>query len=158
MVKNLPANAGDTGSIPVLGRSYMLWCNWARAPQLLSLYSKPWEPQLLKPPWLRAHALQQEKPLQWKACTPQLESNPCLLQPEKSPHRNEDPTQPKKNKYFFFLIKISKIFLFHEKSRKMEQNNVLACTYIKVGQSNCWVMRSLWMEDIERTFFHCIPI
>ena len=25
MVKNLPANAGDTGSIPGPGRSHMLW-------------------------------------------------------------------------------------------------------------------------------------
>ena len=27
VVKNLPANAGDTGSIPDLGRSPMLWSN-----------------------------------------------------------------------------------------------------------------------------------
>ena len=37
MVENLPANAGDTGSSPGLGRSHMLWSNWAREPQLLSL-------------------------------------------------------------------------------------------------------------------------
>ena len=37
MVENLPANAGDTGSSPGLGRSYMLRSNWAREPQLLSL-------------------------------------------------------------------------------------------------------------------------
>ena len=37
MVKNLPANAGDTGSSPGLGRSHMPWSNWAREPQLLSL-------------------------------------------------------------------------------------------------------------------------
>ena len=36
MVKNLPANAGDTGSIPVLGRSHMPQRNWARVPPLLS--------------------------------------------------------------------------------------------------------------------------
>ena len=36
-VENLPANAGDTGSSPGLGRSHMLWSNWAREPQLLSL-------------------------------------------------------------------------------------------------------------------------
>ena len=47
MVKNLPASAGDTGSAPGLGRSPMLWENWAWASQLLSLY------------W--AQALQQEK-------------------------------------------------------------------------------------------------
>ena len=27
VVKNLPANAGDTGSIPGPGRSHMPWCN-----------------------------------------------------------------------------------------------------------------------------------
>ena len=36
MVKNLPANAGDMGSIPGLGRSHMLQSNEARAPQLTS--------------------------------------------------------------------------------------------------------------------------
>ena len=37
MVENLPANAGDTGSSPSLGRSHMPRNNWAREPQLLSL-------------------------------------------------------------------------------------------------------------------------
>ena len=37
MVENLPANAGDTGSSPGLGRSHMLQSSWARGPQLLSL-------------------------------------------------------------------------------------------------------------------------
>ena len=37
MVENLPANAGDTGSSPGLGRSHMPPSNWAREPQLLSL-------------------------------------------------------------------------------------------------------------------------
>ena len=37
MVENLPANAGDTGSSPGLGRSHMPQRNWAREPQLLSL-------------------------------------------------------------------------------------------------------------------------
>ena len=36
-VGNLPANAGDTGSSPGLGRSHMPRSNWAREPQLLSL-------------------------------------------------------------------------------------------------------------------------
>ena len=38
MVENLPANAGDMGSSPVLGRSHMLQSSWAREPQLLSLH------------------------------------------------------------------------------------------------------------------------
>ena len=37
VVENLPANAGDTGSSPGLGRSHMPWSNWAREPQLLNL-------------------------------------------------------------------------------------------------------------------------
>ena len=37
VVKNLPANSGDTGSSPGLGRSHMPRSNWAREPQLLSL-------------------------------------------------------------------------------------------------------------------------
>ena len=37
VVENLPANAGDTGSSPGLGRSHMPWSDQAREPQLLSL-------------------------------------------------------------------------------------------------------------------------
>ena len=45
MVKNLPANAGDTGDlgwIPCLGGSHVPWSNEARAPQ----YDRAWEPQI----------------------------------------------------------------------------------------------------------------
>ena len=38
VVENLPANAGDTGSSPGLGRSHMPGSNWAREPQPLSLH------------------------------------------------------------------------------------------------------------------------
>ena len=37
VVENLPANAGDTGSSPGLGRSHVPRSGWAPAPQLLSL-------------------------------------------------------------------------------------------------------------------------
>ena len=37
VVENQPANAGDTGSSPGLGRSHMLRSNQTREPQLLSL-------------------------------------------------------------------------------------------------------------------------
>ena len=37
VVESLPANAGDTGSSPGLGRSHMPRSSWAREPQLLSL-------------------------------------------------------------------------------------------------------------------------
>ena len=67
--KNLPANAGDTGSIPGPGKSHMPWSREAHAPQLLSLRSRACEPQLLSPRAAttearvpRARAPQQEKP------------------------------------------------------------------------------------------------
>ena len=37
MVERLPADAGDTGSSPGLGRSHMPQSDWACEPQLLSL-------------------------------------------------------------------------------------------------------------------------
>ena len=37
VAESLPANAGDTGSSPGLGRSHVPRGNWARGPQLLSL-------------------------------------------------------------------------------------------------------------------------
>ena len=46
VVKDLPANAGDMGSVPHLGRSHM---PVLLAPQLLSLCSKAQERQLLNP-------------------------------------------------------------------------------------------------------------
>ena len=48
VVKNPPANAGDTGSSPGPGRSHMPQSNRARAPQLRSLRSRACEPQLRK--------------------------------------------------------------------------------------------------------------
>ena len=82
--KNLTARTGDMGPIPGPKRSHMLQNNYAWA-QLLSLCSRAWELQLLKPTHPRAHALQQEKPPQWEVHAPQL---------EKSPRGNEDPAQP----------------------------------------------------------------
>ena len=72
--KNLPAKAGDTGSIPGLGRSHMLQSNKARVPQLLSLSSRACEPQLLSP---RA------------TTTEPMRLEPMLL--NKRSHRNEKP-------------------------------------------------------------------
>ena len=84
MVKILPANAGDMGSIPAPGRSHI-------AVEQLSPFAKTTE---LQP---RAHDLQQEKPLQWEACALHLESSPQSPQLEKSLCSNEDPAQPKIN-------------------------------------------------------------
>ena len=78
MVKNPPANSGDTGSIPGPGRSHMPRSNKAHVPQLLSLGSRAHEPQLLSPRATttevqapRAGAPQQEKPPQWETRAPQ---------------------------------------------------------------------------------------
>ena len=49
VVKNLPANAEDTGSSLGPGGSHMPRSNEARVPQLLSLRSRARKPQLLKP-------------------------------------------------------------------------------------------------------------
>ena len=64
VVKNLPANVGDTGLIPGLGRSRMQWSHEAHVPQLLNLRSRVWElqllahmPQILKPSCPRVCAL-----------------------------------------------------------------------------------------------------
>ena len=67
VVKNLPANAGDTSSIPGLGRSRMPRGTSARVPWLLSLCSRAQEPQLLTPEHPRACAPQQDKPLRCEA-------------------------------------------------------------------------------------------
>ena len=47
VVRSLPANLGDMGLIPHLGRSYMMWNSEACVPQLLNLCSRAWELQLL---------------------------------------------------------------------------------------------------------------
>ena len=62
LVKNPPANAGDTGSVPGLGRFHMPRSNEASAPQLLSPGPGAQELQLLSPLCSRACALQKEKP------------------------------------------------------------------------------------------------
>ena len=69
VVKNLPASAEDTGSIPGLGRSHIPWSNWAREPQLL----KPTHPELML-------------------------HNERSHHNEKPTHRKEVPEQPKINK------------------------------------------------------------
>ena len=83
VVKNLPANAGDGGSIPDLERSHMMQSNQARVPQLLSLYPGAWELQLLKPKHSGARA-------------PKLECNPCSPQLEKKPTQQQRTAQPNK--------------------------------------------------------------
>ena len=60
--KNLPAKAGDTGSIPGPGRFHMPCRATKPMPQPLSLCSRDWEPQLLKPICLNKRSHRKEKP------------------------------------------------------------------------------------------------
>ena len=94
VVKNLPANAGDTGLSPGLGRSHMPRSTSACVPQLLSLHSRACEPQLLKPMSLepvlcnkRSH--RNEKPTHCK------KSSPCLPQLENARAQQRRPNAAK---------------------------------------------------------------
>ena len=92
VVKNPPADAGDTGLIRDPGGSHMPQSNWTRAPQLLSLCAGAWELQLLKPTWPRPvlptnRSHHSEKPTSWNKELPLLG--------KKSPCRNKNTTQSK---------------------------------------------------------------
>ena len=82
VVENLPVNAGDTGSSPGLGRSYMPRSNWAREPQLLSLRV-----------WSLCSAAREAAIVRGPRTV--MKSGPRLPQLEKALARTEDPTQPK---------------------------------------------------------------
>ena len=106
VVKNSPANGGDTNSILGPGRFCMPQSNWGHVLQLLSLCSKAWKPQLLSPhaatteacvpysPWSTT-----EKATIIRSLHTQVESSHHSLQLEKSPCSNEDTTWPKANKW-----------------------------------------------------------
>ena len=127
MIKNLPANAGDTGDVdavpesartPREGNGYPLQYSWLENP----IDREAWwvmvhrGSQRVRHDWAtehasmhacmhaaatelmhpRAHVPQQEKPLQWKARTPQLESSPCSLQLERAPAATKTQLSQKK--------------------------------------------------------------
>ena len=86
MVESLPADAGDAGSGPGLGRSHVQRSGWAREPQLLSLRvcslcSAAGGAAVVRGP----RAVMRSGPR-----LPRLERKPA--------HSNEDPMQPKINK------------------------------------------------------------
>ena len=85
MVENLPANAGDTGLSPGLGRSHMPRSSWAREPQLLSLRPATGGAAIVKGP----RTVMKSSP------RTTMKSGPRLPQLEKALSRTEDPTQPK---------------------------------------------------------------
>ena len=84
VVKNPPANAGDMGWIPGVGKSHMPQSDYTHGLQLLSLCSRAWEPQ-------------QEKPLQWETCPLQRRAAPNHGNWRKPECNNKDPAQPKIN-------------------------------------------------------------
>ena len=103
LVENPLPNAGDTGSIPSLGRSHMPWSNWAQAPQLLSTCSRVPELQLLKPVCLEP-ALCNIGNHRSKKSTHHNEKQPLLLQLAKA-HAQQRRSSAAKIKYiniFFF--------------------------------------------------------
>ena len=107
VIKNLLAGAGDTGSIPSLGRSHMPQSNSTCVLQLLSIVlqslggttTEACEPQ--SPFSATKEATVMRSPC--KAQAPQLESSPDSPQLEKSPCSNEDSAQPKRKKKIFVL-------------------------------------------------------
>ena len=80
--KNLPASAGDTGSIPGPGSVHKLWSNWNLCPNYRAHGSTP-----------GACVLPREKPLQ-EALAPRWE-----------PATQQRRPSTTKNKYVKFLIK-----------------------------------------------------
>ena len=72
VIKDHPVKAGDTGSIPSLGRSHMPWGQLSRSAATAEACAP------------KARAQLQEKPPQWEASTPQLERSPCSPQLEKA--------------------------------------------------------------------------
>ena len=82
VVENLPANAGDTGSSPGLGKSYMPRNNWAREPQLLSLRV-----------WSLCSATREAAIVRGPRTT--MKSGPCLPQLEKALAQRRRPNTAK---------------------------------------------------------------
>ena len=90
VVENLPANAGDTGSSPGLGRTHKPRSSWAREPQLLSL--RVWS---LCPTTGGAAIVKGPRTAMKSGPRTAMKSGPRLPQLEKALARTEDPTQPK---------------------------------------------------------------
>ena len=84
VIRSPPANAGDSGLIPGLGRHHILWSNQAHRPQVLT--------SALEPVLCNNRSHRNEEPRH------HTQSSPCLLQLAKSSHSNEDPARPAKNK------------------------------------------------------------
>ena len=82
-------------------------------------------PKLLKPMHPRTHAVQQEKPPQWAACTAQLESSPLHAAPREKPTLQWRPGLVINTE-----IILKKIFLIH----KIKIFPILICRYMSMHQ------------------------
>ena len=82
VVENLPANAGDTGSSPGLGRSHMPRSSYAREPQLLSLRD-----------WSLCSATREATTVRGPRTA--MKSGPRLPQLEKAPAQKRRPNTAK---------------------------------------------------------------
>ena len=87
VVKNMPCNAGDTGSVPGLGRSHMLQSNEARELQLL-------KPTCLEPMLCNREATEMRNPH-----TTAGEQLPCSTNRE-SPHTARKTQHSQINRHF----------------------------------------------------------
>ena len=94
VVKNPPANAGDTGSSPGPGRSHMPQSNRAHASQLLSLRSRAREPQLLSPHTLEP-VLRNREATAVRSPRTTTKSSPCSPQLEKAHAQQQRPNTAK---------------------------------------------------------------
>ena len=113
MVGSLPANAGDTGSSPGLGRSHVPRSGWAREPRLLSL--RVWS---LCPATGGAAIVKGRRTAMKSGPHTAMKSGPHLPQLEKALARTKDPTQPKMDK------KINKVAI-KEKKKIAEKSRIL---------------------------------
>ena len=98
VVKNLPANAGDTGLSPGLGKiphATEQWSSCATTTEPVLQSPRVTTTEAREP---RAHAPQQEKPPQWEARAPQRRVALAHHNERKPARSNKDPTQPKINK------------------------------------------------------------
>ena len=97
VVKNLPANAGETSLTPGPGSSHRPMSNKACVPQLLSPSSRAPEPQPLKPTCSSLCSTREATAVRSPLIT--AREQPRSPQPGKSLHSNKDPERPKiKNK------------------------------------------------------------
>ena len=134
VVDNLPANAGDkfsscSGKIPRAAEQVSP-CATTIKPVL-----RAWELQLLKSLCPSACAPKREKPPQWEARTPHLESSPCSPQLEKRPAQQQRPST--------VINKQIKLFLkFTEREVLNKGSNVPCYCICKINASPIKLLKS----------------